>query len=159
MLFLGVVFGFFVTDGRAVDILFISSMDATHLPGDDALKAYMEGLGYTVAYLDDDVSEADTRVAAAAASLVFISESCSSQRIRNEITAVPVPMIISESWAWDEMGLTIGVGGGPAVATTNIQIVAPDHPLAAGLSGTVSVLTDITGARGAARDANGVAGI
>jgi len=159
LLLLGISLGLLATEGRAVDILFISAMNPDMQAGDDALKAYMEGLGYTVEYLDDNVNQADTRTAAAAAGLVFISESCSSQQIRYEITGLEVPMIISEAWAWDEMGLTAGPAiTGPAVLTTDIQIVAPGHPLAAGLSGTVPVLTAITGARGNARFGDGVAG-
>ncbi len=126
-LFLFVV-SLFVMRAGAADILFISSMDPTHMPGDDVLKAYMEGLGYTVEYLDDDLSQADTQAAAMQASLVFISESCGSQKIRNEITGVAVPMIITESWAWDEMGLTTGSGGGVEAAGTTVEIVAPGHP-------------------------------
>ncbi len=143
---------------HAANILFISSMDPTHMPGDDALKAFMEGLGHTVTYLDDNEAEPATEAAAEAADLVFISESVSSSGIRNEITGVETPIITTEAWAWDEMGLTYGGGAGQNVVTTEIKIVAPDHPLAAGLMGTVSVLTGLTSARGTARLGNGVAG-
>jgi len=143
---------------RGANILFISSMDPVHMPGDDALKAFMEGLGHKVTYLDDNENEANTEVAAAAADLVFISESVGSANIRNEITGVEVPMIITECWAWDEMGLTLGGGAGQDVVSTGIEIVGPSHYLAAGFSGTVTVLTDLASARGPARFANGIAG-
>jgi len=157
-LFLWIVLGVCGVTVRAADILFISSMDPAHLPGDDALKAFMEGLGHTVTYLDDGEAEAATEAAAEAADLVFISESVSSSGIRNEITGVETPIITTEAWAWDEMGLTYGGGAGQNVVTTEIKVVAPDHPLAAGLTGTVSVLTGLTSARGTARLGNGVAG-
>ncbi len=143
---------------RGGNILFVSSLQEEHMPGDDALKAFMEGLGHTVTYFDDDESEADTEVAAAAADLVFISESVGSGGIRTEITEIETPMVITECWGWDEMGLTSGGGAGQEVATTDIEIVTPGHPLAAGLSGTVTVLTDITSDRGAARFGQGIAG-
>jgi phosphoketolase len=54
------------------NILFVSSMTAVE---DDALKAFMEGLGHTVTYIDNDEDEATTEAAAAAADLVYISES------------------------------------------------------------------------------------
>ncbi len=152
------VTGFFTNVVNAENILFISSMDPVMLPGDDALKAFMESLGHTVTYFDDDENEADTEVAAAAADLVYISESVSSQRIRDEITEIETPMIITEMYAWDEMGLMIGTGTSPDCASTNIEIVKPDHYLAAGYSGTVSVLNALSGERGAARFANGAAG-
>ena len=150
--------GFSVAGTRGANILFISAMDDATKAGDDALKAFMEGLGHTVTYFDDDESEADTEVAAAEADLVFISESVGSGGIREEITEIETPMIITECWAWDEMGLTVGGGAGQEVVTTDIEIVRPAHPIASGLSGTVTVLTDLTSERGAARFGNGIAG-
>ena len=143
---------FSATAVRGADILFISAMDEATEPGDEALRLFIEGLGHTVTMFDDGESEADTEIAAAAADLVFISESVSSSQIRTEITEIETPMVITESWGWDEMGLITGGGeDAPDVATTDIEIVDPEHPLAAGFSGTVSVLTDITGSRGPAR--------
>jgi len=154
------------TETMGADILFISSLnynapvgDDQNMSGDDALKAFMEGLGHTVTYFDDDESEADTEAAAIAADLVFISETVGSGGIRNEITEIETPMVINEAWAWDEMGLTEGGGSGIDVATTDIEIVDPGHYLAAGLSGTVPVLTDITDpVSGTARFSMGIAG-
>ena len=149
---------FSATGAMGANILFISSLQVEHMPGDDALKAFMEGLGHTVTYFDDNENEADTEVAAAAADLVFISESVGSADIRTEITEIETPMVITEAWGYDEMGLTHGTGEGLAVATTDIEIVEPGHYLAAGLSGTVTVLTDIVSERGAARFTTGIAG-
>jgi hypothetical protein len=145
---------------RGADILFISAMDEAVDPGgaDDILKVFMEGLGHTVTMFDDGESEADTEIAAAAADMVFISESVGSGEIRTEITEIETPMVITECWGWDEMGLTLGDGAGQDVVTTDIEIVAPEHHLAAGLSGTISVLTDISGDLGTARFGNGMAG-
>jgi len=166
LLCLVVGLSFSATGVMGADILFISSLnynapvgDDQNISGDDVLKAFMEGLGHTVTYFDDDESEADTEAAAAAADLVFISETVGSGGIRNEITEIEVPMVITEAWAWDEMGLTEGGGTGIDVATTDIEIVDPGHYLAAGLSGTVPVLTDITGPdSGTARFSMGIAG-
>jgi hypothetical protein len=143
---------------RGANILFISAMDEATGPGDEALRVFMEGLGHTVIMFDDNENEADTEVAAAEADLVFISESVGSANIREEITEIETPMIITEAWGYDEMGLTLGTGEGINVATTEIEIVEPGHPLAAGLSGTVSVLTDIQSERGPARFSTGRAG-
>jgi hypothetical protein len=143
---------------RGANILFISSMDPVHMPGDDALKAFMEGLGHTVTYFDDNENEANTEAAAKAADLVFVSESVGSANIRTEITEIETPMIVTESWGWDEMGLTLGAGAGQDVVSTDIEVVEPGHYLAAGFSGKVTVLKDIVSARGAARFSNGIAG-
>jgi hypothetical protein len=157
VLFLLLVTCFFVNGVKAANILFIAALDETQelmQQGDDAIKAYLEGLGHTVTYFDDDEDEPTTEAAAAAADVVFISESVSSGRIRLEITEVETPMVITEAWAYDEMGLatiTTGVDEQIDVATTDIEIIAPGHPLAAGLTGTVTVLNDIETPRGTAR--------
>jgi hypothetical protein len=158
LLCLVVVLIFSATVVRGENILFIAALEDTFMPGDDALKAFIEGLGHTVTYFDDDENEEDTEIAAAAADLVFISESVSSGDIRTEITEIETPMVITEAWGFDEMGLTLGTGEGVNVETTEIEIVNPEHPLAAGLSGTVSVLNDITSERGTARFTSGRAG-
>ncbi len=140
LLCLVVVLSLSATATRGANILYVASMT---VEGDDALKAFMEGLGHTVTYLDDDEDEATTEAAAIAADLVFISESVGSGGIKNEITELEVPMIVGEPYAWDEMGLTEGSGGDDAAVTTDVEIVDPGHYLAAGLSGTVAVLTEI----------------
>jgi hypothetical protein len=153
-----VVLGLSATHVFGADILFIAAMEDPFIEGDDALKAFIEGLGHTVTYFDDAEDEATTEAAAAAADMVFISESVSSGEIRTEITEIETPMVITEAWGYDEMGLTLGTGEGLEVATTDIEIVEPGHPLAAGLTGTVSVLTDIASSRGPARFTTGRAG-
>jgi len=155
---LAVVLCFSVTGAIGANVLFISAMDDATKPGDDMLKAFIEGLGHTVTYFDDGEDEATTETAAAEADVVFISESVSSGQIRTEITEIETPMVITESWGWDEMGLTLGGGAGQDVASTEIEIVEPGHPLAAGLTGTVSVLTDLASDRGVARFGQGIAG-
>ena len=158
LIFLVIALGFSATGAKGGNILFISALDGNEAGADDELKAYMEGLGHTVTYFDDDEDEATTEAAAAAADLVFISESVGSGGIREEITEVEVPMIVTEMWAWDEMGLTHGGGADELVVTTKIEIVNPGHPLAAGLSGSVALLTDTTSSLGECRLGKGIAG-
>ncbi|MHC4431808.1 MAG: hypothetical protein ACYTBS_08210, partial [Planctomycetota bacterium] len=153
-----VVLGISATTASGADILFISALDGAEAGADDELKAFMESLGHTVTYFDDNEDEAATEAAAAAADLVFISESVGSGNIREEITEVEVPMVVNEMWAWDEMGLTHGGGADEVVVTTNIEIVNPAHYLAAGLSGSVAMLTDITSSLGECRLGKGIAG-
>ncbi len=155
---MAVVLSFWTTATMGGNILFISALDGNEAGADDLLKAFMESLGHTVTYFDDDEDEAATEAAAAAADLVFISESVGSSGIREEITEVEVPMIVNEMWAWDEMGLTHGGGADEAAVTTNIEIVNPGHPLAAGLSGSIALLTDITSSLGACNLGKGIAG-
>lgn len=155
LIFLLVLLGLFVNGVWGANILFVTAEPAD--PEDAPILAFLEGLGHTVTIIDDGENEPTTEAAAAAADLVFISESVGSSAIRNEITEIATPMIIAEAWAWDEMGLTEGAGGGLEVASTDIEIVSPDHFLAAGLSGTVPVLT-ATGEVSIARFSTAVAG-
>jgi len=163
-LFLLLMFCFFANGVKAADILFISALDESNIlmqQGDDAIKAYLEDLGHTVTYFDDDEDEPTTEEAAKAADVVFISESVGSARISSEITEIETPMVITECWGWYEMGLCLesgAEGDSIAVATTDIEIIAPGDPLAAGLTGTVTVLTNITGERGDARLSTGIPG-
>ena len=159
LLCLMVVVGCSATIAMGDNILFIVN-DPTEgsFQNDAIIKDLLESLGHTVTYFDDDEDEAATEIAAAAADLVYISESVGSGGIREEITEIETPIIVGEPYAWDEMGMTRGGGGTSAVATTDITIVSPGHPMAAGLSGTVTVLTDITGAEGTAEFAMGDAG-
>ena len=145
LLFLVILLGFSVGGVMGADILFVSSMDAEHMPGDDTIKSFLESLGHTVTYIDDDISEADTEQAALAADLVYISESVGSGDIRNEITEIPTPIIIAEPYAWDEMGLITGGGTNQVPDSANITITYPGHPMAAGYSGEVPVYTDLPG--------------
>ena len=158
LLFLAILLGFSAAGTMGADILFISALDGNEAGADDELKAFMEGLGHTVTYFDDSEDEAATEAAAATADVVFISESVGSANVNTEITEVEVPMIVNEMWAWDEMGLTHGGGADELVVTTNIEIVNPGHPLAAGLSGSVALLTDITSSLGECRLGKGIAG-
>jgi hypothetical protein len=149
------IISFSFVGARGANILFISAMDDTRQPSDDALKAFLEGLGHTVTYLDDDTPKLDMSTAAADADVVFISESVSSSKVNSKINEIATPMVVSEDWGWNEMGLATLTPGAAAegveAATTDIEIVAPGHPLAAGLTGTVPVLTTITGTGGTAR--------
>ncbi|MFQ6036632.1 MAG: hypothetical protein ACE5NM_12415, partial [Sedimentisphaerales bacterium] len=159
LLCLVVVLSFSASSAIGADILFIvNDPTVATFPNDALLKDFFESLGHTVTYFDDNEDEPTTEAAAAAADLVWISESVGSGNVRNEITEIETPMVVGEPYCWDEMGMTLGGGGTSDVATTDITIVNPDHFLAAGLSGTVTVLTNITGSAGTAQFANGIAG-
>jgi hypothetical protein len=140
-------------------LLIVNDPTLATYPNDVLIGDFLEGLGHTVTYFDDDESEADMEAAAAAADLVWISESVGSGNVNTKITEVETPMVVGEPYAWDEMGMTLN---SPCitsdVATTDIEIINPSHFLAAGLSGTVTVLTDISGPDGVAQFANGKVG-
>jgi len=158
LLCLVVALSFSATGAMGDNILFIVNADRASYSNDVLIGDFLESLGHTVTYFDDTEDEAATEVAAAAADLVWISESIGSSNVANEITEVEVPIVVGEPYCWDEMGMTSAGGSTSDVATTDITIVSPGHFLAAGLSGTVPVLTDITGSAGTAQFANGKVG-
>jgi hypothetical protein len=146
------------TGAMGDNILFIVNADQASYPNDALIGDFLESLGHTVTYFDDTEDEAATEAAAAVVDLVWISESVGSGNVANEITEIEVPIVVGEPYCWDEMGMTSGGGSTSDVATTDITIVSPGHFLAAGLSGTVPVLTDIAGSAGTAQFANGSVG-
>jgi len=142
------------TEVRGADILFVTAEVDPLRAGDAPIVEFLEGLGHTVILIDDNEDEPTTEAAAREADVVFISESVGSGNIRTEITEIETPIIVAEAWGWDEMGLNSDTQGGLTVASTNIDIVKPNHFLAAGLSGTVQVLD----ATGGSRLGTGIAG-
>ncbi len=107
--------------------------------GDAAVRNRLEGFGYTViVVLDSDSSAAD----ATGRDLVIISSTSDSEEVNSKFRDVAVPVIVNEPWIFDDMGMT-----GPTEWVdyswvddqTQIDIIDPGHPLAAGLSGTVTV--------------------
>ncbi len=78
--------------------------------------------------------------------LVVISSSVSSSRIGSGFRDASVPIVSWEPYLYDNFGMT-----GPTSQThygltsaRSVAIVAPGHPLAAGLSGTVTLVPTVT---------------
>ena len=125
-------------------------------------------LGHQVTMMPDDTEEAEMQAAADAADLIIIPESVNSGGIGTKLTATSMPVINMEAFLQDEFqfvdpdGVSVdpgspegGAGGtveeptgevevghfGSIPDETDIVIVDPSHPLAAGLSGRVTVYT------------------
>ena len=123
-------------------------------------------LGHHVTMMPDNTEEAEMQAAADAADLIIIPESVTSTRVRTKLTATSIPVINMEAFLQDEFqfvdpdGVSVdpgspegGAGGtveeptgevevghfGAIDGETDIVIVDPSHPLAAGLSGRVTV--------------------
>ena len=125
-------------------------------------------LGHRVPMMPDDTEEAEMQAAADAADLIIIPESVNSGGIGTKLTATSMPVINMEAFLQDEFqfvdpdGVSVdpgspegGAGGtveeptgevevghfGSIPGETDIVIVDPSPPLAAGLSGRVTVYT------------------
>jgi hypothetical protein len=108
---------------------------------EERLKARLERLGFTVVVVDAGALAIE-RVRAAA--LLVLSSSVSTRQLGPTFADLPVPMLVLESTGFERLGLSGArwrkdVGGTPPLA--EIIISDPNHPLAAGLSGPVRVLT------------------
>lgn len=107
--------------------------------GDAALRTRLENLGYAVTTRDDNGASA----AAAGKSVIVISESVETATGIGEVFAnVAVPLVTSESGIYNALkltGPTLDTDYGTVAGQTQVTIVDPSHPLAAGLSGTVTV--------------------
>ena len=137
-----VALSFSAGGAKGGDILFVIGDQANLHGGDAVIKNFFERLGHTVMYLDDDEDEATTEAAAAAVDLVYISESVSSEKIGNEITEIETPIIVAEPHCFNEMGMSTVEVAQQRLDSVSIRIVKPDHPLAAGCNGNVTVLAE-----------------
>ena len=119
--------------------------------GDKFLRNHLEAmLGHTVTLGGDNTAAGELRAAAESADLVIVSESVGSAMLQAKLKPVTRPILNYEAFIQDEMGLTPpGPPGDPGLPAsfalgvkaneTRIDIVMPNHPLAAGTTGTVTV--------------------
>jgi hypothetical protein len=108
---------------------------------EERLKVHLERLGFQVIVADAGTLPIER---ARAAALLVMSSSVSSQLLPPWYTDMPVPMLVLESTGFEQLGLTGQTwlkDVGPTPALAEITITGAAHPLAAGLSGTLRVLT------------------
>jgi len=111
--------------------------DANVRPSDMKLKTRLEGRGFTVKLGDDDDPDSSK---ATGTDLVIISETVGDTRVAAKYTMVPVPVICAHDALFDDMKLTGNTAGDHATANvTQIVITDMNHPLAAGIMGSVPV--------------------
>jgi hypothetical protein len=113
--------------------------DATNPASQDVVvRDQLLGAGYTVDVVDDaSASAAD----AVGASFVLVASSVNANAVGTDFRDVPVPVWVAKPFLFDDMGMT-GTSNNTDYGTTKastITIVDPAHPLAAGLSGDVTV--------------------
>lgn len=108
--------------------------------GDAAVKTRLEALGYTVTV---KTGSSATTADATGKALVLISSTVTPSQVNTKFRAVTTPVLNWESDLFDDLGMT-GSGSsnlGTLNSQTQLSIVTPSHPLAAGLSGTVTVVS------------------
>ena len=117
---------------------------ATLGAGDAAIRTRLQNLGFTVTVIAASKATAVTTAQADGKSLVLISSTVTPANVANKFRHVAVPVVVWEFDLLDDQGMTGAVSGtdfGTAATQTQLSITTPNHPLAAGLSGNVSVVT------------------
>jgi hypothetical protein len=114
--------------------------------GDNALRDRLRGLGYSPVIIEATaVKIAD----AEGADFVFVSRTIQAADIGGLFRDLPVPLMVPEYALFPKLGMTdtkVNADfGGLTVSATDLVITDPNHPLAAGLSGTRTVLTPGSG--------------
>jgi hypothetical protein len=128
---------------RAVDVAYIVNDVSLPNVGDELITEFLLARGYTLNYVSQDEDAQTTLEASDAADLTYISESVGSGSVTDEVKDSTTPVITAEAFLYDNMGYSGTVSGtdfGQENLQTDITIINPNHPLAAGLpAGDVSI--------------------
>jgi hypothetical protein len=121
-------------------VLYIARIDPAIHSHDAEVIARLEELGFAVTPVySKDVTGAE----AVDYDFIYMSESTRSDTLKAKFIATEKPILSCEMWIGDDMGFTgteEGIDyGNLEYEYSAINIVKPDHPLAAGLSGEVEV--------------------
>jgi hypothetical protein len=102
---------------------------------DLAARNRLVALGYTVTTVDDNLTVPGD---ATGKQLLVISSTTSSANVNTKYRTTAVPVVVWETALFDDFGMT-AAGGTFVAGQQNIVIAAPGNPMAAGLTGTVTV--------------------
>jgi hypothetical protein len=109
--------------------------------GDVYAVQELQRLGYTVTYGTDQFVKVGD---AAGKDLIVISSNASRSLINTMFKTTAVPLMTWNSGLLSDLGMVGGTSGtdyGTTSSQTALAIVTPSHPLAAGLTGTPTVIT------------------
>jgi hypothetical protein len=128
------------TDLKGVALMVVGDLS---LPYDDLrIKQRLEHLGYLVRVRESGPPDLNELREVA---VVLVSSSVFSLDLNTMYRDVPAPVMVWEPSLFDDFGMTgpeenhgCGVAAGSGEAVINL----PDHPMAAGLDGTVTVITN-----------------
>jgi hypothetical protein len=107
---------------------------------DAALRTRLQNAGFVVTVMNANATANDAQ----GKILVVISSTVNPATVGTKFRNLALPVVTWENGIYGNMGmtgLTSGTDFGTATKQTALTIVNPSHPLAAGLSGTVTVVT------------------
>jgi hypothetical protein len=120
--------------GKTV-LLVVGFLDPMFKPGDTKLRARLMARGFNVKIGDDDLGVDQ----AMGTNLVIITHS-SGPQVGTKYTMLAEPVIVMEEALFDDLRLTGNAGADHGLTdSTQLTISMAGHPLAAGLTGTITV--------------------
>lgn len=126
-----------VTPGNR-EVLFVVGDAATLGPSDLAIRNRLQGSGYTVQVVSDEVA---TATHATGKGLVLTSSTVGSGTLNMKFQDVAVPVINWETFVQDDYGFATTMGN--VGSQTALNITQPGHPLAAGLPAGVRTVATV----------------
>jgi hypothetical protein len=129
-----------ITVGNPNDVLFLAGTTTLNA-SDSAIRDLIAGLGFNVVVVDDDLS---TDVDGIGKKLIVVSSTVASGSITTKFRNATSPVLTWEQSNQDDFGMTGDVDGtdrGTVPGQTQIEIVNPGHPMAAGFTGLITVAT------------------
>ncbi|HEX8475577.1 MAG TPA: multicopper oxidase domain-containing protein [Pyrinomonadaceae bacterium] len=121
-------------------VLFVTG-SVTLNSAENAVISRLSNLGFKVRVKN---AASTTTADANDKTLVYIPDTVPNADVNTKFRDVTVPVMISKAFLFDEMGMTGAVSGtdnGYAGSESGVLITNPNHPLAAGFTGTVGVVS------------------
>ena len=140
LLAITMVFIFTVSSALGAEVLFVVGGKDIKA-GDQTIKKHLEDRGFDIVVKKDKLVKTED---ADGKALVLLSESARSKEIKTKFRDVAVPVICSEPWLFHDLGMTgqtKKLDFGRKSRQKEMNIVNPDHPLAASLSDKIQVST------------------
>ncbi|HYY56657.1 MAG TPA: Ig-like domain-containing protein [Pyrinomonadaceae bacterium] len=127
------------TDIKVTSPALLVAGSTTLNSSDSAIKARLEALNYIVTVKDGTATSADANGKA----VVVISSTVTPTAVGTKFRDVTVPVVLWESGLFYNMGMTTKTSSnfGTTTGQTQVKITNAAHQMAAGLSGTVAVVT------------------
>ncbi|HVR87851.1 MAG TPA: hypothetical protein VMU54_26270, partial [Planctomycetota bacterium] len=123
----------------ALNVLFVQAPSGSG--GDGFAYNELQRLGYSISIKPSGTVKASDAVGM---DLIVVTSTATRSQISTLFTNSTVPLLTWNSGTMSDLGMTGGTSGtdyGTTGSQTAVSIVTPSHPLAAGLTGTVTVTT------------------
>ncbi|MCA9198621.1 MAG: lamin tail domain-containing protein, partial [Planctomycetales bacterium] len=116
---------------QGLSVLFVAASSAPQ-GYEVTLVNHLSDQGHTVSVLDDSLATSNS---ADGFDLIYISETVYSGAVGSKFTSLSIPIIVAESWLFDDLHMTSNQSNQYGAVTSNgVHVVDLGHSLAQGLS-------------------------